>query len=63
MEHKTYTKINTLYKRYISGNKKGCIIIGDYSTPEFEYLKDARWLCFEKIDGTNIGIYWDGENR
>ena len=63
MEHKTYTKINTLYKRYTSGNKKDCIIIGDYSTPEFEYLKDARWLCFEKIDGTNIGIYWDGENR
>lgn len=60
MEHKTYTKINTLYKRHTSGPKKGCIMIGEYSAPEFKCLRNANWLCFEKIDGTNIGIYWDG---
>ena len=25
-----------------------------------EYLKDNKWLCSEKIDGTNIGVVWDG---
>lgn len=63
MEHKTYTKINTLYKRYDSGKNKGIIKVGDYSNPEIEYLKDLKWLCFEKIDGTNIGIYWDGKTK
>lgn len=63
MDHKTYTKINTLYKRYTEGPKKNCIILGDYSVPEVEYLKDCKWLCFEKVDGTNISIYWDGQNK
>lgn len=63
MEHKTYTKINTLYKRHTSGPKKGCIILGEYSAPEFKCLRKASWLCFEKIDGTNIGIYWDGATK
>lgn len=48
MEHKTYTKINTLYKRYREGDLKNCIILGDYSDKETEYLKDNLWLCFEK---------------
>lgn len=63
MEHKTYTKINTLYKRYREGDLKNCIILGDYSDKETEYLKDNLWLCFEKIDGTNMSYYWDGHNR
>ncbi len=62
MEHRTYTKINTLYKRYCEGELKNCIIIGDYSDKETEYLKDNKWLCYEKIDGTNMSYYWDGHN-
>ena len=60
MIHQTYTKINTLYKR--DAKKNNTIIIGDYSCPEFEYLKNNIWECTEKIDGTNMSYYWDGEN-
>lgn len=56
--HKTYTKINTLYKR--DGNNN--IVIGDFSRPEFEYLYNCLWSCEEKIDGTNVFAFWDGHN-
>lgn len=58
MEHITYQKINTLYKR--NPNKK--IIIGDFSLPEFEYLYNNKWEVTEKIDGTNMSYYWGGHN-
>ena len=45
-----YQKINTLWKR----DAKNCIVIGDFSLPEFEYLRDVEWLTEEKIDGTNM---------
>lgn len=45
-----YQKINTLYKRDCKNN----IIIGDYSLPEFEYLKNCSWDVSEKVDGTNM---------
>jgi hypothetical protein len=48
----TYQKINTLYKR----DDKGLIILGDYSDPNYEYLKNNLWDIEEKIDGTNIRI-------
>lgn len=55
-----YHKIHTLFKREV---EKPCnIIIGDYSRPEFEYLKDNKWMWTEKFDGTNIRIMWDGES-
>lgn len=52
-----YQKINTLYKRDLRGK----IILGEYSIPEIEYLKDTKWECTEKIDGTNISLVWDGQ--
>lgn len=54
----TYQKINTLYKRYKDGPNKGKIIVGYYSLPEFEYLKDNQWNAFEKIDGTNTKLIY-----
>lgn len=45
-----YQKINTLWKR----DAKNCIVMGDFSLPEFEYLRDVQWLAEEKIDGTNM---------
>jgi len=51
-----YPKINGLYKRYLEGAKKGKFIIGEYSKPEFEFLKDLQWVWTEKIDGTNIRV-------
>lgn len=55
----TYNKINTLYKRNNQTNK---IILNDYSNKEIEYLKDCKFECTEKIDGTNIKVGWDGYN-
>ncbi len=40
---------------------KGKIIIGEWSLPEFEYLKDNLWVFTEKVDGTNIRVMWDGK--
>ena len=28
--------------------------------PAVEYLKDNIWQFTEKVDGTNIQVYWDG---
>lgn len=53
-----YTKIETPYERDITGSKK--LIEGQFRSKAVEYLKDSQWICTEKIDGTNIGIVWDG---
>lgn len=54
-----YPKIPTIWKR----DTKGKIIEGEYSTSEIEFLKDNIWIFEEKIDGTNIRIYWDAHNK
>lgn len=59
MDHKDYQKINTIYKREQKTNK---LLIGDWSLPEFEYLKDCKWRAEEKIDGTNIQIRFNGQS-
>lgn len=51
-----YHKINAPFKRHTSGNKKGRLIPGDWSVPEFEYLAGNQWEFTEKVDGTNIVI-------
>ena len=55
---KTYEKIETLYQRDIEGTKK--LMPGVYRNPTMEFLKDNTWLWTEKVDGTNIRVYWDG---
>src|SRR3990172_6574340 len=54
-----YHKIQTVFKRDEITKR---IIEGDYSLPEFEYLKDNLWIFTEKVDGTNIRVMWDGGN-
>lgn len=56
---KQYQKINTVFKRDMS-QKRAPIIIGEYSEPEFEYLKDNIWIFDEKVDGTNIRVMYTG---
>lgn len=53
-----YTKIETVFERDMEGTKK--LIEGKFRNETVEYLKDNRWIGTEKIDGTNIGIVWDG---
>lgn len=55
---KEYTKIDTIFKRDIDGTKK--LIEGDFRNDAVEFLKDSEWIFTEKVDGTNIGIVWDG---
>ena len=62
----TYTKIDTLYKRYIFDGKecpnkdwlkfKNKIIIGNFSNVEAKYLFNCPWEAYSKIDGTNSKI-------
>ena len=47
-----YPKMQTLFKR----DKRGKIIIGDYSKEEF--LLFNKWLVTEKVDGTNVRIIY-----
>ena len=53
-----YNKIDTLYKRDMDGSKK--LLEGEFRNPTVEFLKDNIWTFTEKIDGTNIRVYWDG---
>lgn len=53
-----YNKIETLWKRDMEGSKK--LLEGEFRNPTVEYLKNNLWVFTEKIDGTNIRIYWDG---
>lgn len=62
----TYTKIDTMLKRYIFDGKecpnkdwlkfKNKIILGEFSFKEAEYLFNCLWEATSKIDGTNSKI-------
>lgn len=53
-----YTKIETIFERDMEGTKK--LIDGKFRNETVEFLKGNRWIGTEKIDGTNVGIVWDG---
>ena len=53
-----YNKIETLWKRDMDGTKK--LLVGEFRNPTVEFLKDNIWQFTEKVDGTNIRVYWDG---
>ncbi len=55
---KEYHKIETLFERDMSGNKK--LIEGKFRNKTVEYLKNNKWIFTEKVDGTNIRVCWDG---
>lgn len=54
-----YHKIQTVFLRDPETNFK-TLLEGEFSKPEFNYLKDVDWVWTEKIDGTNIRIMWNG---
>ena len=53
-----YNKIETVFERDTTGSKK--LIYGKYRDKTVEYLANNEWEFTEKIDGTNIRVYWDG---
>ena len=50
-----YPKIDALFER-----NSDLKLSNTFRDPAFEYLKDLKWQGFEKLDGTNVRIYWDG---
>lgn len=69
MKTQTYTKINTLYKRFQNLKKvdlpnkewlkfQNKIMMGSFTEPYFDYLFNCEWDCFSKIDGTNSKIVY-----
>ena len=54
---KEYHKIETLFER---DHKTKKLIENKYVNETVEFLKDIKWQFTEKIDGTNIRVYWDG---
>ena len=52
-----YDKIETIFLR---DEKTKKLVEGKYRNETIEFLKDIDWEFTEKIDGTNIRIYWDG---
>lgn len=54
-----YHKIQTCFKR---DEKTGKIIEGDWTLPEFDWLKENNWVFTEKVDGTNVRVMWNGES-
>jgi len=57
-----YHKIQTVYKRNPDTNFK-TLLIGEWALPEFEYLALNKWVFTEKVDGTNIRIMWNHEEK
>jgi hypothetical protein len=60
VDYQPYHKINAIFKRHMSGPQKGKLIVGDWAVPEIEYLANNEWEFTEKVDGTNIRVYFDG---
>ena len=54
-----YHKILSLFKRNMEGDRK--FLIGEWTTPELDFLKDKDWIWTEKVDGTNIRVMWNGK--
>ena len=54
-----YPKINTLFKRDQNpGKYHNCIMPNEgFTQPEFEFLRDCKFECTEKIDGTNMSVH------
>lgn len=55
--NKEYHKIETLFER---DEKTKKLINGKFRDETIEFLKDNIWTFTEKVDGTNIRIYWNG---
>ena len=53
-----YNKIETLYSRDTEGTKK--LMPGVFRDKTVQFLEDCNWIWTEKVDGTNIRVYWDG---
>lgn len=56
----TYHKIECPFERSLQGSKE--LLWNHYRNSAVEYLRNNTWVFTEKVDGTNIRIFWDGYN-
>jgi len=54
-----YPKIQTVFFRDPE-TKFNNLLHGQFSIPEFERLKDEKWMFTEKVDGTNVRVIFSG---
>ncbi len=56
-----FPKIMNLFKRDMDKESPGYgkLIEGQYSCPEFEFLKDNQWDWEEKVDGMNLRVIYN----
>lgn len=52
---------NKIYSPFVRDEVTNRLKKGEWSRPEFDYLKEKKWIATEKIDGTNIRIMWNGK--
>ncbi len=57
-----YHKIHNIFKRNPETNNK-TFLLGQWSLPEFDFLQNNPWIFTEKVDGTNIRVIWNHENK
>lgn len=53
-----YCKIPNIYVRDAYFTRK--IVEGEYTSEVLEQLAGITWVWTEKVDGTNIRVFWDG---
>jgi hypothetical protein len=57
-----YHKIQSVFKRDMKNDRR--LIEGEWTLPEFKFLRRNKWQFTEKVDGTNIRVtYADGKVR
>lgn len=56
----TYHKIQTVFLRD-PATKYKTLLMGKFSRPEFDYLKNNKWCFTEKVDGTNIRVMYKND--
>ena len=55
-----YHKIQSMYHR---DQKTGTFLMDHYSRPEFHSLRDIQWVFTEKIDGMNIRVIYNADDK
>jgi hypothetical protein len=56
-----YHKIQSIFLRDPNTKNKK-FLMGQFTLPAFEYLKNNIWDFTEKFDGTNVRVVWDGKD-
>ena len=62
MDLNPYPSIRNVWARDPENNFKTLIENG-WAEKEFKALRNAHWVAFEKVDGTNVRVVWNGDQK